>query len=160
MSGQQVAELKQTVDSFNQSLKLHGGANNQLGKDDFLKLLTTQLQYQDPSAPMQDTQFIAQMAQFSSLEQMTNMANGFNQLNTLLESQNAVSALGRNVTIDSGGTPIQGQVSAVTRGENPQVKVNGTYYPWKDVSGFQAAAMEKAARAANSTTLVNKQEDK
>ncbi|KAA9025872.1 flagellar hook assembly protein FlgD [Niallia endozanthoxylica] len=47
--------------------------SSQLGKDDFLKLLMTQLQNQDPSNPMQDTEFIAQMAQFSSLEQMTNM---------------------------------------------------------------------------------------
>lgn len=45
-----------------------------LGKDDFLKLLVTQLRHQDPMAPMQDRDFIAQMAQFTALEQTMNMA--------------------------------------------------------------------------------------
>lgn len=48
---------------------------NDLDKDAFLKLLVTQLQYQDPLNPMEDTDFIAQLAQFSSLEQMQNMNN-------------------------------------------------------------------------------------
>ena len=52
----------------------------QLGKDDFLKLLVTQLSYQDPTAPVKDQQFIAQMAQFSSLEQMQNMASSLGRL--------------------------------------------------------------------------------
>ncbi len=46
-----------------------------LGKDDFLKLLVTQLTHQDPTEPMKDQQFVAQMAQFSSLEQMQNIAS-------------------------------------------------------------------------------------
>ncbi|MCR9144484.1 MAG: hypothetical protein NXI24_19760 [bacterium] len=52
----------------------------QLGKDDFLQLLITQLSYQDPTAPMKDQQFIAQMAQFSSLEQMQNMASAVSKM--------------------------------------------------------------------------------
>ncbi|SFH50234.1 flagellar basal-body rod modification protein FlgD [Tindallia magadiensis] len=47
--------------------------NDNLDKDAFLKLLTTQLSNQDPLNPMEDREFIAQMAQFSSLEQMQNM---------------------------------------------------------------------------------------
>lgn len=50
------------------------GSSN-LGKDEFLKILMTQLQNQDPLNPMEDKEFIAQMAQFSTLEQTTNMAS-------------------------------------------------------------------------------------
>ncbi|NEU29369.1 flagellar hook assembly protein FlgD [bacterium LRH843] len=61
-----------------------------LGKDDFLKILITQLQNQDPSNPMDDREFIAQMAQFSSLEQMTNMNTAIQQFVNLQSSQSLV----------------------------------------------------------------------
>ena len=60
-------------------------AKNTLNKDDFLKLLLTQMQNQDPTSPMDNTEFIAQMATFSSLEQMTNMNT---TLEKFLKNQN------------------------------------------------------------------------
>ncbi|WP_088005929.1 flagellar hook assembly protein FlgD [Indiicoccus explosivorum] len=52
-------------------------SNGSLDKDDFLKILITQLQNQDPTNPMQDREFIAQMAQFSALEQTMNLSKSF-----------------------------------------------------------------------------------
>ena len=66
-------------------------ASNALGKDDFLKLLMTQLQNQDPSNPMEDTEFIAQMAQFSTLEQITNMNSTMERFIQLQEQNQLVS---------------------------------------------------------------------
>ena len=54
--------------------------NGALGKDAFLQILITQLQNQDPTSPMDDKEFIAQMAQFSSLEQMQNMTKAMQDL--------------------------------------------------------------------------------
>jgi len=57
------------------------GGMQSLDKNDFLQLLVTKLQYQDPLEPMQDEDFIAQLAQFSSLEQMNNIAEGISTSN-------------------------------------------------------------------------------
>ncbi|MEA3223917.1 MAG: flagellar hook capping FlgD N-terminal domain-containing protein [Thermodesulfobacteriota bacterium] len=64
-----------------------------LGKDAFLRLLTTQLQYQNPLDPMEDTEFTSQLAQFSSLEQLTDMGLYMEKLNKLQGSINNIQAL-------------------------------------------------------------------
>ncbi len=74
------------------------GQLKSLGKDDFLKLLVSKLQNQDPLKPMDDESFVAELAQFSSLEQMNNIADGIAQQNQMsfLQSQglNNVMATG------------------------------------------------------------------
>jgi flagellar basal-body rod modification protein FlgD len=75
--------------------------NDILGKDDFLKILMTQLQNQDPMNPLQDKDFVAQMATFSSLEQMTNMGKSMEKF-VQMEQQNQLIAynqfVGKDVT--------------------------------------------------------------
>ena len=56
-----------------------------LGKDAFLQLLVTQLQHQDPTKPQDDSEFIAQLAQFSSLEKLTQIATSVDALNARLD---------------------------------------------------------------------------
>ena len=61
-------------------------ANDELGKDAFLQLLVTQLQHQDPLNPQDNGEYIAQLAQFSSLEQMTNVAKQLEELGTIVNN--------------------------------------------------------------------------
>lgn len=127
-SGEKFA-VDNAVNTFNKANSQDGRTtSNQLGKDDFLKLLITQLTNQDPTSPMEDTQFISQMAQFSSLEQMTNMNESFNKLAEMISSSQAASVLGRTVEVDVGDTTAQGIVEATSFGSEPQVMVNGMYY--------------------------------
>lgn len=75
-------------------------AGDELGKDDFLNLLVTQLQFQDPLNPMDSADFTAQLAQFSSLEQLTNMNTQLGELTaaqTALTNSQAVAYIGRTV---------------------------------------------------------------
>ena len=74
-----------------------------LGKDAFLKLLMTQMQYQDPMSPMDNKDFIAQMAQFSSLEQMKNMntsLTNFIKTETSSAKLNALTLIGKDVKVN------------------------------------------------------------
>jgi len=130
------AELTKTqfdVDAFNKAL--NGGKTYKptLDKDDFLKILITQLQNQDPTKPMEDKEFIAQMAQFSSLEQMTNMSKEFSKVASVLQLAEAQNMLGRNVEIVDGESSVTGTVTQVMRGDFPMVMVNGTFYDLKQV---------------------------
>ncbi|MCD2319333.1 flagellar hook assembly protein FlgD, partial [Borreliella burgdorferi] len=105
-----------------------------LGKDDFLKLLITQLRYQDPTNPMKDKEFIAQMAQFSALEQMANMSRSFEKLSSSLEIRKDLDLLGKVIKFQHGdGEIVEGRVTNIKTGAIPQVMVNGNYYVYKNI---------------------------
>ena len=82
-----------------------------MGKDEFLQLFVKRLQNQDPLSPMQDEDFIAQMAQFSSLEQLSNMnenlqkaLSGNGLLSQTISNTMAASLIGRSVRVESSST--------------------------------------------------------
>ena len=101
------------------------GSGQTLGENQFLQLLMTQLQNQDPMSPMDNTQFIAQMAQFSSLEQMTNLVSATQAMNANNEVAQSVALIGHNVTFtNSDGSTGSGVVSEVdVASGNVQLKV-------------------------------------
>ena len=136
MNAEDLAELNRNVTDYNVRLRSENQKIPQqvLGRDEFLRLLLAQLANQDPTAPLEDKEFIAQMAQFSSLEQMSNMASDFARLARLLQGTEATSALGRGVEILDGDNVIQGHVQAVSREENPRILVDGFYYQWDQVT--------------------------
>jgi flagellar basal-body rod modification protein FlgD len=134
LNSQDMTELNRLVTEHNAKIDQGRLPQQNMGKDDFLKILITQLSYQDPTAPMEDKEFIAQMAQFSTLDQMTSMASDFNRLANMLAGTEATSALGKSVELVEGDQVVQGTVKAVSRGDTPQVLVNGAYYSWQQVT--------------------------
>ena len=132
MSAEETARTRMQVDTFNKSLGSLD-ASGGLGKDEFMKILIAQLTHQDPTEPMKDTEFIAQMAQFSTLEQITNMSQDFNKLAGILSSSQALGLLGRTIELFDGENMISGVVEEVSGRETPMVLVNGKYYDFERV---------------------------
>jgi flagellar basal-body rod modification protein FlgD len=97
---------------------------NNLGMEDFVKILLTQLTYQDPLKPMDNQEFMAQMAQFTSLEQTQQLND---KISTLISNQAAlqsVGLIGKTVDIDTGSGLLTGTVAALSlAGDAPSVTV-------------------------------------
>jgi flagellar basal-body rod modification protein FlgD len=106
------------------STQASGGKNAELGKDQFLKLFVAQLQHQDPMNPMQDQDFMGQMASFSTLEQVTNMAKA----NETIAANSSLSLLGRTVTwTDDAKVEHSGVVEKVNQTDGKTVlTISGT----------------------------------
>jgi flagellar basal-body rod modification protein FlgD len=129
--------------------------SSELGKTEFLQILAVQLSNQDPLEPTSDTEFIAQMAQFSSLEQMQAMAMAS-------ESARAYSLIGKDVlavVTDEKGAQQQivGRVDSIMRKSNTEYVVMGQYLvPLKSVSQVYDSGMTNDALFAQAANYIGK----
>lgn len=91
---------------------------------DFLRILVTQLSFQDPLKPMDNQEFVAQIAQFTTLEQTRQLSDRVDTLLAIQASTQSVGLIGRTVEVSTGSGPAQGTVTTVTfAGGQPSLSV-------------------------------------
>jgi len=139
ITGKDFVDLNRNVDAYNKLLSQSRTLKNVLDKDDFLKILLTQLTHQDPTQPMEDKEFISQMAQFSTLEQMNNMNSELGKVFNLLARSQALALLNKSVEIMDGNQVVRGVVEEVSGGDYPQLLVGGRYF---DAAGVTKVMQE------------------
>ena len=131
-------------------------ASNTMGKDAFLKLLITQLQYQDPLNPADSTEFTAQLAQFSSLEQLSNVNENLNALKLYQASINnaqAVAFIGKDIVAKGNRVEVKGGRASACEFELSAAaqRVAVSIY---DASGNFVADIQRTALNAGKQSLV------
>jgi flagellar basal-body rod modification protein FlgD len=115
--------------------------NNELGKDDFMRLLVAQLKYQDPSSPADPSQFMTQTAQFTMVEKLTNMAEAQQQLVTAQLQFGASNLVGKTVNyVGTDGKDTTGVVTAARlMGSNSTLHVGNTDVPLSSVKEVRSS---------------------
>lgn len=130
MTAEEMMAAKLEAELINKKVN-HGREGNKgsLDKDAFMKLLITELRYQDPTRPMEDREFIAQMAQFSTLEQMSNMNKEITGLVRSSRSSEAFSLLGKYIeALDSAtGRRVSGIVTSIQYNGDEQMLMVGSH---------------------------------
>lgn len=127
----------------------------ELGEEEFLQILAVQLANQDPLQPMEDTDFIAQMAQFNSLQQMQ-------QLNSSFNTTQAYSLIGKNVVgevQEENGSKVQilGRVTGVVRqGGTDYLQVGNYYLPLDAITEIYDTGIDSNTMISQAANLVGK----
>lgn len=120
------------VDTIGNNLGASGGAQTTLnatdafglGFEDLLKIVLTQLTYQDPLKPMDNFEFVSQLAQFSQIQQTQEMAASLQTLVSAQSTSQAASLLGRTVDVPTAQAMLTGRVTAVAFGSSgPSVTI-------------------------------------
>ena len=127
------------------------GTPNGLGKDDFLKLLLAQLSNQDPMKPMEDKEFIAQLAQFNTLEQMQEANKHLLDMMASQSLSQASALLGKNIESVKG---VKGEVTAVTMLDGqPRLTVGHLQVPLSEITKVLPGGAEEPASGLSSREL-------
>ena len=95
-------------------------ANLTVSQQDFLRILVTQLSFQDPMKPIDNQEFIAQLAQFTNLEQTRLLSGSIDTLLTVQATSQALGLIGRTVEVAAAAGPVTGTVTTVTFGSDGQ----------------------------------------
>ncbi|GAB6158022.1 flagellar hook assembly protein FlgD [Desulfotomaculum varum] len=115
-----------------------------LDKDAFLQLFITQLRYQDPTSPQDTSQFASQIAQFTMLEQLTNLNTAINKLLEMNQLNHAATLIGREVVVATDKALVSGLVDKVTVDkEGVKIWVTNQSYTLDQVVSF--AGLTQAA---------------
>ena len=102
------------TNNFSDVKEVYGKGTGSLGKDDFMKLLVAQLSHQDPLDPMEDREFIAQMASFSELEQITNLNTTMTNFASGQMLSQYAPLVGKNVEgMDTNGDSLSGTIDSI-----------------------------------------------
>ncbi len=125
--------------------QLDTAKSSQMGIDDFLKIMTAQLQNQDPMGGSKDPgEYISQMAQFTMLEQLSALTDGINQISMLSEQQISFSLIGKTVKINQGADK-----EAITGIVDKVRYKNGMAYPVIDGKEYSMGLVEEIGGKSN-----------
>jgi len=129
-----MATISKAQQEVNRGVTTKTNSGTSVSSFQFLQLLTEQLKYQDPTNPMDNTDMLAQEAQFSTLEQMEALQSGFSEFASIYKAN---SLMGQVVDIDNNGNKVTGVVEYVNFNDTTgaSVTVDGKNYPLSQVSG-------------------------
>jgi flagellar basal-body rod modification protein FlgD len=132
------------------------GGGKGMGQDSFLKLLVAQLKNQDPLNPQQNYEFVAQLAQFSSLEQSVGINSRLDQLalqNQGLQNSQVVALVGKVATVKGNIVALKGQGQPVSISFKLDGAAKSANVVIRDQSGRTVRTLDVGARAAGNVTL-------
>lgn len=133
VSDQIIQNSNMTAQTRANQASLSTGSSSSVSSKDFLYLLTQQLQYQDPMNPMDNSEMLAQEAQFATLEQMEALTSSFSQFSNIYQAN---SLLGQNVEVSVDGKETSGKVEYIDFSDTSgaSVSIDGKMYPLSSVT--------------------------